>query len=108
MKKLKPVFLFLCCTFFSIGNARAQDMDKVIISIELKNASLEDAFTKIESLTSFKFNYKTADIAGIKGINYRQQQVSVKKILTEITANTSLQFEQVYNSILVKKTGNLQ
>jgi hypothetical protein len=105
MKKMKPVLVFICCTFLSIAKARAQDMDKLTISIELKNASLEEAFTKIESLTTFKFNYKTADIAGIKGINYRQQHVTVKKILTDITVNTSLQFEQLDNYIVVKKTG---
>lgn len=103
---MKPVLVFICCTLLLIGNARAQDMDKMIISIDLKNASLEEAFTKIESLTSFKFNYKTADIAGIKNINYRQQHVSVKKILTDITANTSLQFEQIDNYILIKTSRN--
>lgn len=104
---MKPILVFMCCTFLSIGNARAQDMDKTIISIELKSATLEEVFTKVESLTSFKFNYKTADIAGIKGINYRQHQVSVRKILTDVTANTLLRFEQVDNYILVKKTGSL-
>lgn len=103
MKQLKPILVFICCTFLSIGNARAQNLDKLTISIELKNASLEEAFAKIESLTPFKFNYKTADIAGIKGINYKQQHVSVKKILADITVNTSLQFEQLDNYIVVKK-----
>lgn len=99
------MLVFICCTFLLIGKARAQDMDKVVISIELKNASLEEAFTRIESLTSFKFNYKTADVAGVKGINYRHNHVTVKKILTDITVNTSLQFEQLDNYIVVKKTG---
>ncbi len=102
---MKPILVFICCTFLLIGKVRAQDMDKVTISIELKNASLEEAFTKIESGTSFKFNYKTADIAGVKGINYRQQHVTVKKLLADITVNTSLQFEQFDNYIVVKKTG---
>ena len=30
MKQLKPVLLFLCCIFFSIGHARAQELDKVM------------------------------------------------------------------------------
>ena len=102
---MKPLLVFICCTFLLIRNASAQDMDKVIISIELKNASLAEAFARIESLTPFKFNYKTADIAGIKGINYKQQRVTVKRILTDITVNTSLQFEQLDNYIVVKKTG---
>ncbi len=104
---MKPVLVFICCTFLPIVKVNAQDMNKVNISIELKNATLEEAFAKIEILTPFKFNYKTADVAGIKGINYRQQNISVKKILNGITASTSLQFEQVDNYILVKKPRNL-
>jgi hypothetical protein len=107
MKQMKPVLVFICCILLLKGKVHAQDMNKVNISVDLKNVSLEEALAKIESLTPFKFNYKTADVAGIKGISYRQHQVSVKKVLNDITAGTSLQFEQVDNYIVVKRPRTL-
>ena len=103
MKKVIPVMVFLGSLLFVTDSVQAQEVSTVIISIELKNASLEDAFSKIESRTPFKFNYKTSDIAGVKGIHYKQHKVTVKKVLTDILTNTSLQFEQVQNYILIKK-----
>ena len=106
MKGVKPALVFIYGIFFLIQNTYGQDFDKVIVSIELKNASLEEAITKLESLTPFKFSYKTADIAGIKNIVYRQQHASVKKVLLDITAGTGLQFEQINNYILLKRNKN--
>lgn len=103
MKEMKPVLVFMYVIFFLFQNTYAQDLDKVIINIDLKNATLEEAITRIESLTNLKFSYKTADVAGVKNIWYQQQHVSVKKILTDITAGTALQFEQINNYILLKK-----
>jgi len=88
--------------------AHAQDMDKVFVTIKVKNTSLEQLFGLIEKITPYKFNYKTADVAAIKGITYEQEHVSVKKLLSDVTGNTSLQFEQVDNYILVKKVSNPQ
>jgi hypothetical protein len=106
MKQMKPVLVFIGCILFSFLKAHAQDMGKVMVTIRVKNTSLEELFSIIEKVTSFKFNYKTADIAGIKGITCEREHVSVKKLLTDVTANTSLQFEQVDNYILVKKISN--
>ena len=103
MKKVIPVMVLISSMLFVTGAVQAQDVSKVVISIELKNASLEDAFLKIESRTPFKFNYKTSDIAGIKGIHYKQHNITVKRVLTDILSNTSLLYEQVQNYILIKK-----
>ena len=103
MKRILPVPLLLCCALLQMPGVRAQDINKVIISIELKNATLEEAFSKIETLTAFKFNYKTGDIAGIKGIRYQQEHVSVKKVLNDLFANTGLRYEQLDNYIVVTK-----
>jgi hypothetical protein len=93
------VFPMLLCAY----GLKAQDLDKVTISLELQNATLEEVFNKIEQATPFKFNYRTDDIKSIKGINYNRRQVTVKKALDDLLAGTSLQYEQVQHSILVKR-----
>lgn len=103
MKRIIPVLLPVLCALLSTLRIYAQDINKVIISIELKNVRLKEAFATIEKLTPFKFTYKTADVAGIKNIRYRQQNVPVKKVLDDLLSNTSLQYEQVQTFILVKK-----
>ncbi|WP_166437086.1 TonB-dependent receptor plug domain-containing protein [Niastella caeni] len=76
-------------------------MTKTIINIDLKNATLDEALATIQRITPFKFNFKTADIAQVNGIWYKKQRVPVSNILTDLLANTSLQYEQVGNYILV-------
>jgi ferric enterobactin receptor len=103
MKRIVPVCILICAILLLTTPARAQDISKMIISIELKNATLTEALNKIETLTTLRFNYKSADVAAIKGISYQQQQVPVKKILTDLLFNTPLQFEQIQQYILIKK-----
>jgi len=104
MRSIALVPGLLCCLLFQVINVDAQDIGKITISLELKNATLEEAFNKIENLTTLKFNYETSGIAGIKGINYRQTNVTVKKVLSDLLSHTSLQYEQVQNYILIKRT----
>ena len=103
MKNIIPVFIFLFCVLFKPVSVGAQDINKVIVSIELKGATLEEAFTHIEKMTPFKFNYKSADIAGRTDIWYKRTSISVKKLLDDLFSNTSLQYEVMQNYILVKR-----
>ena len=103
MSRMSMVLMGIVCAIMIPFSTRSQDIDKVIIDIELRNVSLEQAFAKIESSSPFKFNYKTADIAGIKGIHYKQQKVSVKKVLTSLLAGLPLTYEQVQHNIIIKK-----
>jgi hypothetical protein len=103
MNPLKPVLALLLCALLNTSAIYAQDINKVMIDIELKDATLAEAFNKIESLTPFRMTYKTEDIANVKGITYRQRKVSVKKVLTDLLARTGLQFEQEQQYILIKK-----
>jgi ferric enterobactin receptor len=100
---LKPVLVLLGCILLHTQQLRSQDLNRMIITIELKNATLTEALNRIESLTALKFNYRSGDLAGVNGITYKQQQVPVKKVLNDLLQNTSLQYEQVQNYILIKK-----
>jgi hypothetical protein len=103
MKRIISILLLVSCALLSTNRIHAQDIDKVTISIELNNITLNEALATIAKLTPFKFTYKTADIAGIRNIRYQQQHVTVKKVLDDLLSNNGLQYEQVQNYILVKK-----
>lgn len=102
MNLIKSLLVLVFCALIG-QRVTAQDIDKVVISIGLKNATLKEAFEKIETLTPFRFNYRTRDIADVKGIWYQQEQVSVKKVLTDLLYSASLTFEQVQNYIVIKQ-----
>jgi hypothetical protein len=103
MKRIIPILLLICFVLSSINRTHAQDINKVTISIELKDVTLKAALATIEKLTPFKFTYKTEVVANIRNIRYRQQNVSVKKVLDDLLFNNGLQYEQVQTYILVKK-----
>lgn len=98
------VFSFFVLLMYS---ANAQDISRVMITIDLKNATLKEAFDSIEKRSPFKFSYKTADMAGISRYNYHQQNVPVKKVLDDLLSNTDLRFEVSQHYILVKKVKNV-
>jgi hypothetical protein len=102
MKCIAPLLLVLLLSF---ENTCAQDIGRVTISIDLQQATLKQALDSIEKFSLFRFTYKSADIAAIRDINYRQQNVSVKKILDDLLPKAGLQYEAINNYILIKKTG---
>src|SRR6478735_5555785 len=102
MPRIIVTLVFLIFALSIAGHIHAQDISKTTIALELKNATLAEAFAKIESVTAFRFTYKTADVANIKGITYNQKKVTIKKVLTDLLSNTSLEYEQARQYILVK------
>jgi hypothetical protein len=103
MKRIITILLLVSCALLPTSRIQAQDIDKVTINIELNNVTLKEALATISKVTSYKFTYKTDDIAGIRNIRYSQQNVSVKKVLDDLLINNGLQYEQVQTYILVKK-----
>lgn len=104
MKRIIPILLLVSCALL-INRSHAQDINKVTISVDLKNLTLKEALNTIEKLTPLKFTYKSEVIAGIRNIRYRQQNVPVKKVLDDLLFINGLQYEQVQNYILIKKAG---
>lgn len=88
--------------------SRSQELDKVIISFNVKEASLKQVFTKIEKQTAFHFTYLTGEIRQFKSITYNQENISLAKLLNDLLENTGLLYEQVDKNILIKsKKGNI-
>ena len=80
-----------------------QDLNKVMISIDLKNATLKQAFRKIESLTRVAFTYKTSDVETYDHINYTATNISLTRLLEDLLQNTDLKYQQVNSNIVIKK-----
>ena len=84
-------------------DSSGQDLDKMTLSIQLKNVSLKHALRKIETLTNLPFTYKTNDIAGYNNINYQGRDIPVSRVLDALLRNTGLEYEQVSSNIIIKK-----
>lgn len=85
------------------GATAAQDLDKITISLDLKNVPLKAAFRKIEVAAKVSFTYRTADVAAYSSISYQGSQVPVSKVLEALLKNTDLIYEQVNGNIIIKK-----
>ncbi|MEO6961497.1 MAG: SusC/RagA family TonB-linked outer membrane protein [Puia sp.] len=108
---LRKLYFLLMGMFFSgfllaaINNT--QDLDKIIIPIQLKNATLKKAFHIIESETKLSFTYKTKDVGEYDNINYSSPGVDVARLLNDLLRGTDLQYEQMDNNIIIKKKQKL-
>ena len=80
-----------------------QDLNKVMISIDLKNATLKQAFRKIESLTRVAFTYKTSDVETYDHIDYTATNISLTRLLEDLLQNTDLKYQQINSNIVIKK-----
>ena len=103
----KLCFLSLGLIFSSLLTAAGgitQDLNKTIIPVQLKNASLKQAFHQIESETKLLFTFKTKDVSAYNNISYNSPGVAVARLLNDLLQGTGLQYEQMENNIIIKKT----
>jgi len=103
---MKVFILAMCLTISGIlqaHNLKAQDLSKTHISIQLKNSDLKSAFKKIETLTTYRFTYKSDDVSKYKNFSYTATNQSLEQILKDILKSTDLDFEQVDKAIIIKK-----
>lgn len=103
---MKVFILAICLTLSGLLQARelkGQDLNKVYVSLQLKNSDLKAAFKKIEALTAYRFTYKSEDVAKYRNLNYAADKLSLEKVLHDLLKSTDLGFEQVDNAIIIKK-----
>ena len=84
-------------------DSRGQDLDKMTLSLQLKNVSLKHALRKIEALTNLPFTYKTSDIAAYSNVSCEGTDIPVSRALDVLLLNTGLRYEQVNSNIIIKK-----
>src|SRR5581483_164338 len=84
-------------------DTRGQDLNKMTVSLQLKNVSLKHALRKVEALTSLPFTYKTSDIAQYTDVSCEGTDIPVSHVLDVLLLNTGLGYEQVNSNIIIKR-----
>jgi len=87
-------------------DSHSQGLDQVIISLNVKDATLKQVLNKIGKQTSFHFTYRSDDIRKVKDITYAQDKVSLAKALSDLLQNTGLRYEEMDKNILIMQTEN--
>lgn len=101
------VLIFLCSIqLISARDAHGQDINKVFISLELKDEPLMAALDKIQKLTSFTFAYNKKEIKRVSNLSLVCKGRSVHNVLESLLQNTLLQYEQVGNTIVISYRRN--
>lgn len=99
--------LFFSLLLAETGNAqKVERVYDVELDLNLKDASILDAFNEIESKTNFHFSYDISDLKSDVKINYRKNNATVADALLKISKDANLKFKQVNNYINVNKREN--
>ena len=105
-KRFFQIILVQCLTMTVLfaADSRIQDkrMDEVQVSMHLQNASVEEAFQKIEAATGFNFVFTNKEIKGIPTVKI-DVNTNVFDALVEMSKQTKLEFKQINQNIMVRK-----
>ncbi|MDO1450774.1 TonB-dependent receptor [Rhodocytophaga aerolata] len=84
------------------GSGQVHSIEEVIVSLELKNATIKQAFGEIESKTDFRFVYNSRkiDIAG--RISMKAEGRTVAQVLNELFAHSPIAYKQVSRNIVLQ------
>ena len=109
MSKYTLFGLFMQCLLFSVilandGYGQESQLKDIHLSFNLKNATIEDAFVKIESLTTFKFAYKKSAIKKYTQISNDFENQPLDEILLLLTQEGEISFKRINQTIYVTKT----
>ena len=105
MRKTIMMLVFSFTLLLSIRGV-CQDIHYVKISIQLKNASLHEAFRQIEKQSDFKFLANAEDIENENNVTVDVSDVSIAKILERILSGRGLEYKQVDRNIFIKRTSS--
>lgn len=103
MNRFKQFFRVLLLVLFT-GNifisASAQIRDKV--TVNLKDASIQQFFQEIEKQTAYHFSYRETEIVGKSHVTVNVKSKSLKELLDAQLSQRGLSYAIVNNTIVVK------
>ncbi len=85
------------------GNAQRKSIEEVILSVDLKNTTLKEAFALITNKTDFKFAYDNRKIDTNQRISTAIENESLADLLRHISKSSDLKFKRVNDNIFVSK-----
>ncbi|WP_228530388.1 TonB-dependent receptor [Tamlana sp. I1] len=101
--KMKLSALFTIVVFFTL-QANNSYSQKVKISLNLNNVTINQLIDKIESTTEFRFLYKINDVNLDRNISINVEKESIKNVLNNVFQNTETTYNIIDRQIfLIKK-----
>jgi TonB-linked SusC/RagA family outer membrane protein len=104
-KGISKLLLIMRLTFvlsvISIWAVTASGYSQAKLSLDLKNATLKEVFSKIESQTSLSFLYKSDVVNPNERVTIQAEEASVHDILKTLFSTRKIQFEILDNSLIV-------
>lgn len=88
------------------NRSSAQSIREFKVNLELREASVTQAFLNLEGITPFKFFYKKKDINQKVKINLPLGEYTVADILESISRSAALNFKQINQNISVAQVAN--
>lgn len=91
----------MCMNFVAAKTTHSQNLDQVKVSLSVDRATIIQVLQEIEQKTDFVFAY-TESVQRIEtSFTFAYDQVSLRKILEEISVQGRLQFKRINNTISV-------
>ncbi|MEN7549814.1 SusC/RagA family TonB-linked outer membrane protein [Rapidithrix thailandica] len=98
---------FLCGMLMAeVG--KSQSIKEVTLSVTLKDATLEEAFAKLERKTGFRFLYDPTQLSGQQRINTQVSRASLADLLISIAQDANLSFKRINQTIVVRDQSSAQ
>ena len=89
-QKVRCALIVLLMTLFSVSVVAKESQS---ITLDMKNASLQQVLESIEQQTSYKFSYKTSAVDKKQTVSVTCREASVSQVLDKALEKTSLTYE---------------
>nr|WP_319267078.1 TonB-dependent receptor [uncultured Draconibacterium sp.] len=99
--KLTMLFIFLGILQVTANNSYSQNAR---ISLDLKDAKLQEVLTEIQKQTEFTFFYSLEDVKDLERIDLEVKEAKLNEVLDECFKNTGLEYEIKHKAIVLKKS----
>ncbi len=102
------IILVIICALSGVllaNEGHSQSLNKVKVSLELRNSYLVDILSSIEGQTKFQFSY-TDEIKSIAGLTIHAKNKQLSDVLRELENNADVSFRQFNQMIAVSKKEN--
>jgi len=98
--KMKMTYFLVLISFFQIhANVYSQ---KKKISLNMKNSTIKDVFSVIESKTDYNFLYNLKDVDLDRRVSINVQNQQLEKVLKSLFKNTNVDYSIVDKQIILK------
>lgn len=102
-KQMFYVFIIqlFAMNFLVASNSNGQRLDKVFVTIQVENATLEEVFSELEDRTGFAFGYHGGVLSDKQKLSLDYEKASLLEVLNNVSKETSLSFKRINQTISV-------